>query len=129
MQTRLVHASIVVLLGLAFCFVMYWWQLRYPYAAHGFGLAFFAAIPFVGLALLVVGGLGRAATSLGWLVLAGLTALAFIAAATSSSSTAVLIWIAPFAYGAVALVIISLGDGLVRVWKLVLRTRRDWRRP
>ena len=60
---------------------------------------------------MVLGGMGRTATALGWLVLAALTGIAYIGAATSSrGSTAVLIFIAPFAYGTIANVIIFAVD-------------------
>jgi hypothetical protein len=32
---RTVAAAAVMVLGVAFCFVMYWWQLQYRYAFHG----------------------------------------------------------------------------------------------
>jgi hypothetical protein len=93
---------------------MYWWQLRYPYAAHGLGLNLFAAIPFLGLAAMVIGGMGRVATGLGWLILAALTGIAYVAAATSASSTAALVFIAPFFYGAVAVSILFAIDQVIR---------------
>lgn len=128
LRRRAVAAATVLLLGLAFCFVMYWWQLRYPYAARGFGFALFAAIPFGGLALMVIGGMSRVATVLGWLVLAVLTAGAYIGSATSSSSTSALIWLAPFIYGTIVLSILFALDSILRASKLSLRAWRDWRR-
>ena len=113
-RSRAVEAAAVLLLGVAFCFVMYAWQLQYAYAAHGLAINLFVALPFVGLALMVLGGMGRVATVLGWLVLAGLTGVAYIAAATSSSSTAVLVFIAPFVYGTIANAIIFAVDSILR---------------
>jgi len=114
LRSRAVEAAAVLLLGIAFCFVMYAWQLRYAYAAHGLAVNLFVALPFIGLALMVLGGMGRVATALGWFVLAGLTGVAYIGAATSSSSTAVLIFIAPFFYGTIANAIIFAVDTILR---------------
>jgi len=114
LRGRAVEAAAVLLLGIAFCFVMYAWQLRYAYAAHGLAVNLFVALPFIGLALMVLGGMGRVATALGWFVLAGLTGVAYIGAATSSSSTAVLIFIAPFFYGTIANAIIFAVDTILR---------------
>ena len=114
LRGRAVEAAAVLLLGIAFCFVMYAWQLRYAYAAHGLAVNLFVALPFIGLALMVLGGMGRVATALGWFVLAGLTGVAYIGAATNSSSTAVLIFIAPFFYGTIANAIIFAVDTILR---------------
>jgi hypothetical protein len=114
LRSRAVEAATVLLLGVAFCFVMYTWQLRYPYAAHGLGIILVVALPFLGLSLMVLGGMGRVATALGWLVLAALTGVAYIAAATSSSSTAVLVFIVPFLYGTIANSIIFAVDAILR---------------
>jgi hypothetical protein len=118
MRARPIRAAITLLLGVAFCFVMYAWQLHYEYAAHGLAMNFIVALPFRGLALMVLAGMGRTATALGWLVLAALTGIAYIGAAMSSSSTAVLIFIAPFAYGTIANVIIFAVDAILRTRKL-----------
>jgi hypothetical protein len=114
MPGQIRRAAIVLLLGVAFCFVMYAWQLRYAYAAHGLAINLLVALPFVGLALMVLGGMGRVASALGWLVLAGLTGIAYIAAATSSSSTAAVIFIVPFLYGTIANSIIFAIDTILR---------------
>jgi hypothetical protein len=117
-RRRAVDGAAVLLFGVAFCFVMYWWQLRYRYAAHDVGLALFASIPFLGLAALVaLGGMRRVAAIVGWLVLAGLVGIAYVASATSSSSTAVVVWIAPYLYGGFALLILFVGDTFLRAWK------------
>ena len=118
LRSRAVEAAAVLLLGIAFCCVMYAWQLRYAYAAHGLGVNLFVALPFVGLAAMVLGGMGRVATVLGWLVLAALTGIAYITAATSSSSTAVLVYLVTFLYGAIVLSILFAVDS-------ILRTRRE----
>jgi quinol-cytochrome oxidoreductase complex cytochrome b subunit len=114
LRRRAVAAAAVLLLGVAFCFAMYWWQLRYEYAAHGVGLPLFTSLPFVGLAVMVFAGMGRVAAVLEWLVLAALTGIAYISAATSSSSTAVVVFIAPFVYGAIVLSILFAVDRVVR---------------
>ena len=114
LRRRAVAASVALLLGLAFCFVMYWWQLRYQYAAHGFGLNLFMAIPFAGLAAMVLGGLRVVPAAFGWLVLAVLTASAYVGAATSSSSTAAVLYVGPLFYGAVVLSIIFGVDSILR---------------
>jgi hypothetical protein len=111
---RLSRATAVLLLGVAFCFVMYWWQLRYRYAFHDASGNLILALPFVGLAAMVLGGMGRAATILGWLVLAGLTGAAYVSGATSSSSTAPVAFVAPFVYGTFANSIIFAVDHIVR---------------
>ncbi len=114
MSDRLKRATAVLLLGVSFCLVMYAWQLRYPYAAHGLGVNLWLAVPFIGLAAMVLGGMGLVATLLGWLVLAGLTGLAYISAATSSNSTAVLVFIVPLIYGTIANSITFAVDTILR---------------
>ncbi|MGH2973239.1 MAG: hypothetical protein ACRDLE_14095 [Gaiellaceae bacterium] len=113
-RERAVAAAAVLLLGIAFCFVMYWWQLRYQYAFHGALDNLDLAIPFAGLAAMVVGGMGRVATVLGWVVLATLTALAYVGAATSDSSTAAIVFAVPFIYGTVVVSIIFAIDHVLR---------------
>jgi hypothetical protein len=118
MRVRAIDAAIALLLGIAFCFVMYWWQLRYPYAAHGLSFVLFTAIPFAGLAAMVMGGMRPVAAALGWLVLALMTGSVYVEAATSSSSTAAVLYLAPFFYGAIVLSILFAVDS-------ILRTRRE----
>ena len=101
---RAVAAAAVLLLGVAFCFAMYGWQLRYSYAFHDPAGNFFLAIPFAGLAVM--------------LILATLTVIAYVAAATSSSSTAALVFIAPFVYGTFGISVIFAVDQIVRHRKL-----------
>lgn len=114
LRGRAVAAATVLLLGVAYCFVMYWWQLRYEYASHGVGLNFFMALPFLGLAVIAYGGMSRVATILGWLILAVMTGTAYVGAATSSSSTAPVLYIAPLFYGAIVLSILFAIDDIVR---------------
>ena len=121
LRRRAVETSVALLLGIAFCFVMYWWQLRYHYASHGFGLNLFMALPFAGLAVMILGGLRAVPAALAWLVLAVMTASAYVGAATSSSSTAAVLYVAPLFYGAVVLSIIFAVDS-------ILRGRRGMRR-
>src|SRR5690242_2623947 len=109
-----VEAVVVLLLGLAFCFVMYWWQLRYDYAFHGWTGNLILAVPFAALAAMVAGGMSRPAAALGWLVLAVLTASAYVDAATSSSSTAAIAFVAPFFPGLVVVSLIFAVDHIVR---------------
>lgn len=68
-----IGAAVVLLLGLAFCFGMYWWQLRYEYALRDPVANLYLVIPFAGLAVMVAAGMGRTAAAVSWLVLAGLT--------------------------------------------------------
>jgi hypothetical protein len=113
-RAALVGAAAVLLLGVAFCFVMYWWQLRYEYAFHGLAGNLIFAIPFAALAAMVVGGMSRPAAALGWLVLAVLTGSAYVDAATSSSSTAAIAFVAPFFPGIVVVSLIFAVDHIVR---------------
>ncbi len=114
LRSRAVEAAAVLLLGVAFCFVMYWWQLRYPYGFHYAAGNLILALPFVGLAMMVLGGMGRVATASAWLVLAGLTGAAYVSAATSASSTAAIVFVAPFVYGTIANSIIFAVDTILR---------------
>jgi hypothetical protein len=116
-RSRAVAAAAVLLLGVAFCFVTYWWQLRYQYAGHGLGLPVFAAIPFAGLAVLVIFGLGRAVTALSWIVLAAITACSYLAAATSASSTAALAFGVPYILFAIVVFVVFPIDTIVRAWE------------
>jgi len=109
-----VEAAVVLLLGLTFCYVMYWWQLRYQYAFHGLAANLIFAIPFAALAAMVAGGMSRPAAALGWLVLAVLTGSAYVDAATSSSSTAAIAFVAPFFPGLVVVSLIFAVDHIVR---------------
>ncbi|MFL5942254.1 MAG: hypothetical protein ACJ75L_03175 [Gaiellaceae bacterium] len=109
-----IEATVVLLLGLAFCFVMYWWQLRYQYAFHGLASNLVLALPFAALAAMVAGGMSRPAAGLGWLVLAVLTGSAYVDAATSSSSTAAIAFIGPFIPGLVVVSLIFAVDHIVR---------------
>ena len=118
LRSRAVAAATVLLLGVAFCFAMYAWQLRYAYAAHGLAVNLFVALPFIGLAAMVLGGMGRVATALGWLALAGLTGFAYIAAATSASSTAAVVFLAPFVYG-------TIGNSMIFAVDTTLRKRKQ----
>ena len=81
-STRLLPAAGALALGVAFSFAMYRWQMPYtrpsPAEAHAWA---FTSIPFAGLAVLIVLGLRRSASVLGWIVLAALTAVAFVVAA------------------------------------------------
>jgi hypothetical protein len=113
-RAALVGAAAVLLLGVAFCFVMYWWQLRYDYAFHGSADNLIFAIPFAALAAMVLGGMSRPAAVLGWLVLAALTGSAYVDAATSSSSTAALAFVAPFIPGIVVVSLIFTVDHILR---------------
>jgi len=115
---RAVAAAAVLLLGVAFCFAMYGWQLRYSYAFHDPAGNLFLAIPFAGLAVMVACGMGRLAAIASWLILATLTVIAYVAAATSSSSTAALVFIAPFVYGTFGISVIFAVDQIVRHRKL-----------
>jgi hypothetical protein len=110
----LVEAVVVLLLGLAFCFVMYWWQLRYDYAFHDLAGNLVLALPFAALAAMVAGGMSRPAAVLGWLVLAVLTGSAYVDAATSSSSTAAVAFVAPFFPGLVVVSLIYAVDHILR---------------
>jgi hypothetical protein len=109
-----VGATFVLLLGVAFCFVMYWWQLRYAYALEDPVANLVLAIPFAGLAAMVAGGMSRVAAIVSWLLLAGLTGLAYVSAATSSSSTAAIVFVVPFVYGTVVVSIIFAVDYILR---------------
>jgi hypothetical protein len=113
-RAALVGAAAVLLLGVAFCFVMYWWQLRYDYAFHGLADNLIFAIPFAALAAMVLGGMSRPAAVLGWLVLAVLTGSAYVDAATSSSSTAAIAFVAPFIPGIVVVSLIFAVDHILR---------------
>ncbi len=113
-RSRAVGATAVLLLGIAFCFVMYWWQLRYQYAFHDATGNLYLAVPFAGLAAMVAGGMGRLPAALGWLVIAFLTGAAYIGNATSDSSTASLVFVAPFIYGTLALSILFAIDHILR---------------
>jgi hypothetical protein len=104
----------VLALGLAFCFVMYWWQLRYKYAFDDPLANLYLAIPFAGLAVMVAVGMGPTAAVVSWLVLAGLTGLAYVEAATSSSSTAALLFLAPFLWGGLLVSVIFATDHTIR---------------
>jgi hypothetical protein len=109
-----VGATFVLLLGVAFCFVMYWWQLRYAYALEDPVANLVLAIPFAGLAAMVAGGMSRAAAIVSWLLLAGLTGLAYVSAATSSSSTAAIVFVVPFVYGTIVVSLIFAVDYILR---------------
>ncbi len=113
-QTRAGGAAAVLLLGLAFCFIMYWWQLRYVYAFRDPVANLYLGIPFAGLAVMVAAGMGRTAAALSWLVLAGLTGLAYVGAATSSSSTAAVVFVAPFVWGGLLVSVIFGVDHTIR---------------
>ena len=115
LRGRAVEAAAVLLLGVAFCFVMYWWQLRYEYAYHGLGLSLFMAIPFAGLAAMVAGGMSRIGTALGWLALAALTGYAYVAVAKDPSSVAAVGYLAPLFVGTIVLSIIFAVDSILRV--------------
>ena len=128
MRVQLIRATVILLLGVAFCFVMYWWQLRYEYAYHGVGLNLFMAIPFVGLAAMALGGMSRGAIILGWLALAVITAAAYVSAATSSNSTAVLVYLAPLVWGTIVLSILFAVDSILRASKARKRSQEDERR-
>jgi hypothetical protein len=108
------EAATVLLLGIAFCFVMYWWQLRYEYAFHSLAGNLIFAIPFAGLAVMVVGGMSRPAAAFGWLVLAFLTGSAYVDAATSSSSTAAIAYAGPFITGIPVVSVIFAVDPILR---------------
>jgi hypothetical protein len=111
---RAVGAAAVVSLGVAFCFAMYWWQLRYKYPFRDPVANLYLAIPFAGLAVMVAAGMGRTAAALSWLVLAGLTGLAYVGAATSSSSTAAVVFAAPFVWGGLLVSVIFAVDHTMR---------------
>lgn len=111
---RTVGAAAVLLLGVAFCFVMYWWQLRYEYAYRGLGLNLFMAIPFAALAAMVIGGMSRIATILGWLTLATLTGLVYVEVPKDESSTAAIAYLVPLFYGVIMLSIIFAVDSILR---------------
>jgi phosphotransferase system glucose/maltose/N-acetylglucosamine-specific IIC component len=111
---KAIAALAVLLLGVAFCFVMYWWQLRYTYAFHGAAGNLVLAIPFAGLAVMVAFGMSRLAAVASWLVLAALIGLAYVSAATSSSSTAAIVFIVPFVYGGVIVSVIFAVDSTIR---------------
>jgi hypothetical protein len=98
-RARAVGAAAALVLGIAFCFVMYRWQLRYEFAFQGLAANLVLAVPFAGLAAMVLGGMSRPAAALGWLVLAVLTGLAYVSAARSSTSTAPIVFVTPFIYG------------------------------
>jgi biotin transporter BioY len=114
MRSRAVEAAAALLLGVAFCFVMYWWQLRYEYPFHGWAANLVFGIPFAALAAMVVGGMSLPAAALGWLVLAVLTGSAYVDAATSSSSTASIAFVAPFIPGLVVVSLIFAVDHILR---------------
>ena len=113
-NSRGVAAAAVLLLGLAFCFGMYWWQLRYEYALRDPVANLYLVIPFAGLAVLVVAGMTRAAAAASWLVLAGLTGVAYVWAARSSSSTAAVAFVAPFLWGGLLVSTIFVVDYTIR---------------
>jgi hypothetical protein len=111
---RAVSTAAVLSLGVGFCFVMYWWQLRYQYAFRDPVANLYLAIPFAGLAVMVAVGMGRGAAALSWLILAGLTGLAYVSAATSSSSTAAVVFVAPFVWGGLLVSVIFAVDHTIR---------------
>jgi len=113
-NSRVFGAAAVLLLGLAFCFGMYWWQLRYEYAFRDPVANLYLVIPFAGLAVLVAAGMGRTAAGVSWLVLAGLTGVAYVEAATSSSSTAAVAFLAPFVWGGLLVSAIFVIDYTIR---------------
>ena len=113
-NSRGVGAAAVLLLGLAFCFGMYWWQLRYQYAFRDPVANLYLVIPFAGLAVLVATGMGRTAAAVSWLLLAGLTGDAYVEAATSSSSTAALLFLGPFVFGGLFVSTIFFVDYTIR---------------
>jgi hypothetical protein len=113
-KRRLGWAVAAVLLGVAFCFAMYGWQSRYEYALDNPVGNLLIALPFVALAGLIVCGMGRTAATLGWVVLAALTGFAYVAAATSTSSTAVLVFLVPFFWGGIAVAVIFAVDQVIR---------------
>src|SRR5436190_974178 len=53
-RSRAVGATVVLLLGIAFCFVMYWWQLQYRYSFHDVTGNLYLAVPFAGLAAMSI---------------------------------------------------------------------------
>jgi len=114
LSRRAVGAAAVLALGLAFCFVMYWWQLRYKYAFDDPLANLYLAIPFAGLAVMVAVGMGPTAAVVSWLVLAGLTGYAYVGVATSSSSTAALLFLAPFLWGGLLVSVIFAIDHTIR---------------
>jgi hypothetical protein len=71
-------------------------------------------LPFAGLAVMIVGGMGRIASTAGWLVLAFLTVFAFIDDATVASSTASLAFLLPFFWGGIAISILFAYDRIIR---------------
>ena len=81
-RERLIYAAGALGLGVAFSFAMSRWQPPYlnpsPNQAY---VWLFTLIPFVGLAGLIVAGLSRSTSALGWIVLATLTGLAYAAGA------------------------------------------------
>jgi hypothetical protein len=93
---------------------MYWWQLRYEFAFHDPAANLYLAIPFAGLAVMVAAGMSRIAAAVSWLVLAGLTGAAYVGAATSSSSTAAVIFVAPFIWGGLLVSVIFAVDYTLR---------------
>ena len=93
---------------------MYWWQLRYEYAFRDPVANLYLVIPFAGLAVLVAAGMGRTAAAVSWLVLAGLTGVAYVEAATSSSSTAAVAFLAPFVWGGLLVSAIFIVDYTIR---------------
>ena len=109
----MVGAAFVLLLGVAFCFVMYPWQLRYAYALEDPVANLVLAIPFAGLTAMVGGGMSRVAATVSWLLLAGLTGLAYVSAATSSSSMAAIVFV-PLVYGTIVVSIIFAVDYILR---------------
>jgi len=67
LSRRAVGGEAVLVLGLAFCFVMYWWQLRYEFAFHDPLANLYLSIPFAGLAVMVASGMGPTAAVMSWL--------------------------------------------------------------
>lgn len=113
MRKRLIAAAVVLVLGLAVCFGMYWWQLRYQYALHGLGLPIATTIPFVLLAALVLGGMGRALTAVSFFVLAFLTGTALLGVATSPDLLAGLVFIPLLVVESIALPIVFAIESIV----------------
>jgi hypothetical protein len=113
MRVRLYTAAAALGLGFAFCLGMNRLQPLYAHPLYGQAQEWLlTAIPFAGLAALIVAGLSRQASVRGWIVLAALTAIAFAAGdhnfAGSSHSGAVLFF--QVFYGLI--VVIHLGGHL-----------------
>jgi hypothetical protein len=113
-SSRVLPATAALLLGVAVCFVMDAWAARHTSSPMRVVGDLVLALPFAGLAAMIVGGMSRIASAVGWLVLASLTVFAYIEDATTESSTASLVFLAPFIWGGVAISIIFAGDRIIR---------------